>query len=64
MKQERYMLNGLISEDISDRINRHTLWSYDMSMTNQPVEALTLVTLCDSEWVKSRYTAVTITLIG
>ena len=30
-----------------------------MSMTNRPVEALTLVTLCDSEWVKSRYTAVT-----
>ena len=58
------LLNGLISEDISDRINGHALWSYDMSMTNQPVEVLTLVTLCDSEWVKSHYTAVTITLIG
>ena len=53
-----------ISEDISDWINGHVLRSYDMSMTNWPVEALTLVTLCDSEWVKSRYTAATITLIG
>ena len=34
-----------ISEDISDRINGHALRCYDMSMTNQPVEALTLVTL-------------------
>ena len=35
-----------------------------MSMTNRPVEVLTLVTLCDSEWVKSCYTAVTIMLVG
>ena len=53
-----------ISEDIGDWINGHALQSYDMSVTNWPIRALTLVTLCDSEWVKSHYTAVTITLIG
>ena len=62
--RQHKLLNGLISEDISDRINGHVLQSYDTSMTNRPVEARTLVTLCDFEWVKSRYTSVTITLIG